>query len=143
MKYVVPDASKKCGRPLQYDRDYHIKITFRLASLGLTETDIAFVLDVSRQCLFTWKVQYAEFAESIQRGKALADDKVTRSLFKRATGYDKTEFLSEETLSGKCTNLVQTVMHYPADVKAIALWLRNRKVKLKSEMEMSYACAQE
>jgi len=78
-----------------------------------------------------------KFFDTIQKGRELADAKVARSLFLRATGYDAKEdkiFLYEGV-----PVVVPTVKHYPPSETAISLWLRNRqkdKWKDKTDTEV-------
>ena len=75
-----------------------------------------------------WKVQHAEFSESIRVPKEQADDRVEQSLFRRALGYEHDE-VDLKVVGGA---IVQTDVrkHYPPDSTAMIFWLKNRRPDL-------------
>src|SRR5713226_9463016 len=54
---------------------------------GRTDLAINF-LGISCETLYSWKISYPEFRESITRGKILADAHVAEALYRRACGYN-------------------------------------------------------
>lgn len=77
-------------------------------SLGATDIELADFFDVAVSTIYYWRKASVEFSEATALGKEEANERVKRSLYARACGYDK---------GGK---------HYPADPNSISLWLRNR-----------------
>jgi len=77
----VPIA--KFGRPTKYDQVNLEKVEV-IASMGLTDEEIAIVLGISRRTLNYWKTSNPDFLHSLKRGKLKADYNVTQSLYTRA-----------------------------------------------------------
>ena len=57
------------------------------ASMGLSESQIAFNLGISRASLENYKKANLDILNSLKRGKSQADFKVENALYKKATGY--------------------------------------------------------
>ena len=99
----------------------------KLCAHGLSETDVADFLDVSRATLNGWRRHRPDFAAALARGKAAADNRVELSLYQRACGYDRqvekifTPARAEEPIRVKYRERV------PADVRAGLAWLRLRR----------------
>ena len=125
----MKENKNRSGRPSQYDPDYHPLLGYRLCCLGMTNVNLAFIFEVTEQTVINWLNQHKDFSQSVKKGKAIADKEVIHSLYKRAIGYDHPETLIFELQDGefkKRIQLVEIVRHYPPDVKACELWLRNR-----------------
>ena len=58
----------KVGRPTKYREELNDQV-FKMALLGLTDEQMADVLDVETTTLDDWKVRYPEFYRSLKRGK--------------------------------------------------------------------------
>jgi hypothetical protein len=84
-----------------------------IASLGLTDAEIAVVLRVSERTLNYWKKD-TEFLQSLKRGKIKADFKVTQSLYQKAIGY-------------KAVDKHGNQIDVPGDTTAMIFWLKNRQ----------------
>ena len=74
------------GRPSSYRAEY-VEQALKLCRLGATDRELADFFDVAESTLNLWKLEHAEFSESLKRGKAEADAEVADKLFRRATGY--------------------------------------------------------
>lgn len=110
------------------------------ASMGLSETQIAYNLGISRASLENYKKANLDILNSLKRGKNQADFKVENALYKKATGY-----IVKETVAVKCKDIyyddrgnkcqkenlgtVEITKEIPADVQAIKFWLINRNQK--------------
>ena len=92
---------------------------------GLTDFEIADVLDVSPATLHRWKMQYPNFARVFKLGKAAADDRVERSLYSRAIGYDYIAEKAAMTRHGQKT--MRYRQHIPPDIAAAVWYLKNRR----------------
>ncbi len=80
----------KLGRPKKLD-NIDLAEVEKLASLGLTDVEIAGWLGICRKTLSNYKKQEKEFLHTIAGGKLKADLQVVKSLYKRATeGNDTT-----------------------------------------------------
>lgn len=108
------------------------------ASMGLSESQIAFNLGISRATLENYKRDHLDILESLKRGKNQADFKVENALYKKATGYESRETVPvkvKETYyddrGNKCQkeklDTVEVIKEVPPDVSAIKFWLVNRK----------------
>ena len=109
----------------KYD-EVSLKQVMELAKNGLTERQIALEIGVSQKTISVWKLKYTEFRDVLETWKYDADRKVERSLFERATGYDHWEERIFCNKDGIVTR-VETIKHYPPDVKACMYWLNNRQ----------------
>jgi hypothetical protein len=84
------------GRPSKFKEDYHPQMAFKLALLGLTDTEISLALDIAESTLNEWKKDHPVFSESLTEGKQIADANVAHSLYKRANGLVTKEVVYED-----------------------------------------------
>lgn len=111
------------GRPSKFN-DALKKNMLALYESGKTDAEVARAIGVSLRTVHNWKAGNSAFLHSIREAKATADSLVEAALFRLAMGYaHPTEkiFFSR----GKVFR-VDTVKHYPPNVRAIMFWLRNR-----------------
>lgn len=107
---------------------------------GMTDTEMAEAMRISRSTLNTWLKKFPQMAAVIKAGKEVADRKVENSLFERATGKIVTlkkpikvrKIIYDENTGKKCSEAeeieyVDEEEYIPADTKAIIFWLTNRK----------------
>jgi hypothetical protein len=121
------------GRPTKYRRDFAER-THNLCLLGLTDDELAFHFNVSRQHFDKWKRRFPELGDAIVRGRERADGRVAAALYKRACGYDV-----ERTRQAKDGSIVTFTEHIPADFNAISLFLRNRQPnRWRDRIEVSH-----
>lgn len=107
---------------------------------GMTDTEMAEAMRISRSTLNTWLKKFPQMAAVIKAGKEVADRKVENSLFERATGkivmlkkpikvrkviYD--ENTGKKRSEAEEIEYVDDEEYIPADTKAIIFWLTNRK----------------
>lgn len=105
-----------------------------LVLLGMTEKRIARALGVTQDTFITYKRLYPELQQAVDNAKTMADARVIRALYERATGYEHrdTHFAS---YLGQITSEEYT-KHYPPDVQAAIAWLVNSgNVDWKKEPE--------
>jgi orotate phosphoribosyltransferase-like protein len=81
----------KRGRPSKYNK-IDLKQVESLASLGLTDEEIAKVLDISRTTLHYYKKK-PKFLNTIKKGKLKADVQITKSLYEKAKSGDTTAMI--------------------------------------------------
>lgn len=114
------------ARPEKW-KDEFIHLTECACRLGATDLDVAEMLKVSPRTLYNWRNTKPEFAAALVTGKEIADERVERSLYQRACGYEQEEvkiFMpsgSTEPVYAKFT-----AKHAP-DVTACIFWLKNRR----------------
>ena len=112
------------ARPSKYKSEF-IEQAAKLCKLGATDIEIADFFEVNVATLYRWKNEYPEFCESLKVSKAVADDRVERSLFARANGYEHEE-VDIRVVNGE---IVQTPIRklYAPDTTACIFWLKNRR----------------
>lgn len=101
----------KRGRPAKIEK-IDLRQVESLASLGLTDEEIAVILGISPRTLNYWK-KHPEFLQALKRGKLKADFQVTKKLYENAMNGDNT---------------------------AIIFWLKNRRPDLwrdRAQVELS------
>lgn len=130
---------KKRGRPTAYKPEY-AKQAEKLCRKGFTDQEMADFFEVEVRTLHRWKATHEAFCHALQAGKEIADDRVERSLFARATGYEHDE-VDIRVVGGE---VVQTPIRrfYPPDTTACIFWLKNRRKEAwrdKQDHELSGA----
>lgn len=123
-------------RPSKFKEEYTEQLKV-LCRLGATDKDLAEFFKVTEQTINNWKKAKPEFFEALKNAKDEADEKVEKSLFQRATGYqheeDKIFNANGEPL------IVPTVKRYPPDTVAAIFWLKNRKPEQwREKQEIDY-----
>jgi transposase-like protein len=117
------------GRPTDYDEKFAAQAS-KLCELGATDDELADFFEVHRSTIYRWKHEHQEFCDAIKSGKEVADERVERSLYQKATGYNVTEEVAvkvklEQYREG--VEVVQVDKHVPADTTAAIFWLKNRR----------------
>ena len=112
------------GRPILYKTAY-AEQSAKLAALGLTDVEIADFFGVSVRTIHRWKSAHPEFCHSLKAAKDVADDRVERSLYARAVGYEH----DEVDIRVVDHEIVQTVVRkfYAPETAACIFWLKNRR----------------
>lgn len=117
------------GRPSEY-RDEYAAQAAKLCAFGATDDEMADFFEVHRATIYRWKLDHPEFCDAIKNAKEIADERVERSLYQKATGYDYTE---EQAIKIKVEQYKEEVevtevrRHSPADTTAAIFWLKNRR----------------
>lgn len=117
------------GRPAEY-RDEYAGQAAKLCNLGATDDELADFFEVHRSTIYRWKHDHPEFCDAVKVGKAVADERVIRSLYQKATGYNVTEQQAvkvklEQFREG--VEVVEVEKHMPADTTAAIFWVKNRR----------------
>lgn len=112
------------GRPTKF-KDEYVAQTEKLCRLGATDIEVADFLGVDVRTLYRWKGEREDFCQALKAGKEVSDERVERSLFARATGYEH----DEVDIRVVDHAIVQTPIrkYYPPDTTAAIFWLKNRK----------------
>jgi len=111
------------GRPSLYKPEF-AEQAFELCLAGATNQDLADTFEVGHSTVDNWLQKHPEFAQSVKRGRALADGRVAHGLYSRAIGYTY-EATRVVLHRGELISVPHTV-HKPPDVRAGIFWLRNR-----------------
>ena len=135
---AVEPTPAPVGRPTGFKPEY-VAQAEKLCALGATDAEIADFFDVTPRTIHRWKLQFEEFCHALKTGKDLADERVQRSLFHRASGFVFTEQQAfkvktvEFSESGKRVRETEEVrvvdverMAIP-DTTAGIFWLKNRR----------------
>jgi hypothetical protein len=112
------------ARPSKYKPEF-VAQAEKLCKLGATDLEIADFFEIDVRTLHRWKAEHDEFCHALKAGKAQADERVERSLFSRANGYEHDE-VDIRVVGGE---IIQTPIRkfYPPDTTACIFWLKNRK----------------
>jgi hypothetical protein len=130
-------ADKPRVRGQVYDNAL-LDLAYKFSLMGASVPMLCELLECSNHTFHQWMKEVPGFNDAIQSGRALADANVTRSLYRRATGYSqsKIKIFYNATLD-KVIEVPYTewVM---GDVGAAQFWLANRQQDLwKSRNELN------
>lgn len=120
------------GRPTKFKPEF-VAQAEKLCRLGATDMEVADFFEVEVRTVYRWKAENEAFCQALKVGKDEADDRVERSLFARANGYEH----DEVDIRVVANAIVQTPIrkYYPPDTTAAIFWLKNRKPKEWREMK--------
>ena len=115
---------KRRGRPSSIGK-VNLRQLRILAGKGFTNEEIGGFFGIARSSLQKYQKQNPKLADTIKREKEVADRRVEKSLFERATGYSH----KEDKIFCNNGEIVtqETIKHYPPDPASMIFWLKNRK----------------
>jgi hypothetical protein len=114
------------GRPTDYKPEF-VEQSEKLARLGATDMEMADFFGIRLQTLYRWRVTYPEFSDSARVGKEFADNRVERSLFQRAIGYEQDEVKIFMPAGADEPVYAPYRARVIPDTRAAEFWLKNRK----------------
>lgn len=114
------------GRPSKYKPEF-AKQAEKLYLLGATDTDVADFFDVSVRTVERWKVEHTDFCQALKDGKEVADQRVEKSLYQRAIGYETDSVKIFMPAGAKEPVYAPFREQVQPDVTAAIFWLKNRK----------------
>lgn len=131
-------SGNKGGGAKSLYQERYAEMAEKACKAGFTDQELADLFGVSVRTINNWKIEHVEFCAALKTGKDEADERVERSLFARATGYEHDE-IDIRVVDGK---IVKTPIrkHYPPDATSMIFWLKNRKPEQwrdKQELEHS------
>lgn len=114
------------GRPTGYKEEY-AKQAAKLAELGATDQELANFFEVDVRTIYRWKHDHDEFCQALKVGKDVADDRVERSLYQKAIGYEQEEV--KIFMPGGAVDPVYApfTAKVAPDTTAAIFWLKNRR----------------
>ena len=114
------------GRPPAYKSEYAKKAS-KLAELGATDQELADFFDVDVRTIYRWKHDHDAFCQALKAGKEIADDRVERSLYQKAIGYEQDEV--KIFMPGGAEEPVYASFRAKVapDTTAAIFWLKNRR----------------
>lgn len=114
------------GRPTSFKPAF-AKQAEKLCLLGATDREIADFFQVDVRTIYRWKAENDEFCQAIKAGKEVADERVERSLYQRAIGYEQEEVkIFMPSGAGSPVYAPFTAKIAP-DITAAIFWLKNRR----------------
>lgn len=111
------------GRPTKYHVSFCIQAE-KMCRLGATDLQLADFFGVVESTIHKWKLEFPKFSESIKKGKDFPNQQVKRALYQRAIGYSHPDIHISNYLG--LVTITDIVKHYPPDVAAAFIWLKNR-----------------
>jgi len=109
---------------------------------GLTKEQIANNIGIGRTTLYEWEQKEPNIANTLKKGREVADYEVENALFKRAIGYTIQVNEQKVDKDGCVHDLVKDV-HIPPDTTAQIFWLKNRKPDKWRDKVETYVDTQE
>ena len=110
------------GRPNGYTEDLPAMVMLSIPD-GATWDAVANVCSCSITTAKRWADEHAEFKAAINTARAICDDRVERSLFRKATGYTVTQQVYDK----RTGNIRQLEVSVPGDTVACIFFLKNRR----------------
>lgn len=114
------------ARPEKWD-DSYLKIAEAACRMGATDQELADMFSVSVRTIYNWRNSKPEFAEALKAGKAEADDRVERSLFQQAVGYEQDEVKIFMPAGAESPVYAPYRAKVAPNVTAAIFWLKNRR----------------
>jgi hypothetical protein len=120
-----PNDLQKSGRKSLFKREY-IEQIGKLCEFGRTDEEIAYFFNISPKTFDNWKSAHPELLRSLKIGKEIADERVKRSLYARAVGYNYEATRIFMPAGREKPVYAPYIEHVPPDVTAGIFWLKNR-----------------
>ena len=120
-----PSTTAKKGRPTDYQAAYCEGAAF-VAKLGATDAEVADFFKVNVATIYRWKNTHQDFCEALKVGKAECDDRVVRSLYHRAVGYEQQAVKIFMPAGADAPVYAPYTERIAPDTTAAIFWLKNR-----------------
>lgn len=136
----MSDEPNKGGRPPKYKPEF-AKQAEKLCALGATDADLADFFEVKTSTIWRWSGRYEAFCSALKAGKDFADERVVRSLYQRAVGfeYDAVKIMQYEGTPV----LIPYREKVAPDTTACIFWLKNRRQKdWRDKQELEHQAGQ-
>lgn len=114
------------GRPSSYSSDF-ARQAEKLCNLGATDQELADFFEVDVRTIYRWKHDHQEFCHALKSGKDVADERVERSLYQRAIGYEQDEVKIFMPANAPAPVYAPFRAKVAPDVTAAIFWLKNRR----------------
>jgi len=114
------------GRPSSYKPEFAAQAE-KLCLLGATDQEMADFFEVEVRTIYRWKHDHEDFCQALKSAKDAADERVERSLYQRAIGYEQDEV--KIFMPGGASEPVYAKFRAKVapDVTAAIFWLKNRR----------------
>lgn len=114
------------GRPSDYHPDFPEQAR-KICELGATDQEIADFFDVDVRTIYRWKHDHDEFCQALKAGKDVADERVERSLYQKAIGYEQDEVKIFMPANAESPVYAPFRAKIAPDTTAAIFWLKNRR----------------
>lgn len=94
---------------------------------GANDKEVMERLGIKNSAFYVYKGKHPEFAETLKKTKEIVDAQVVGALFKRAMGYDVTEYEEVYDGQGNLVSKKKKIRHIPPDPTSMAFWLQHRQ----------------
>ena len=114
------------SRPPTYQESFAEQAQ-KICELGATDQEIADFFEVDVRTIYRWKHDHDEFCQALKAGKDIADERVERSLYQKAIGYEQDEV--KIFMPGGASEPVYAPFRakIAPDTTAAIFWLKNRR----------------
>lgn len=119
-------GAKGSGRISTFD-EAKIELIKYMCKIGKTNIEIAEELGCCEKTIYNWKKEHPLLLQTLNDWKHVADEKVERSLYERASGYTVKE-TKAFVIDGQIVTQ-EVDRHFPPDSTSMIFWLKNRKPK--------------
>lgn len=115
-----------------------VNVAQSMCRLGATNIEVSDALGIELRTLYRWQAENKPFATALKVGKEIADERVKRSLYASAVGYEH----DEVDIRVVGAQIVKTKVRkfYPPVPTSAIFWLKNRDSanwRDKTDMEHS------
>lgn len=114
------------GRPPKYVKKFAEQAR-ELCEMGATDIELADFFSVDVRSIYYWRHQHPEFFHALRVGKDACDDRVERSLYQRAIGYEQDSVKIFMPSGAEQPVYAPYREKIAADIGAAKLWLTNRR----------------
>jgi hypothetical protein len=114
------------GRPTKYDPAFATQAE-KLAKLGATDMELADFFEVDTRTIYRWKHDHPAFCQALKGGKDEADERVERSLYQKAIGYEQDEVKIFMPAGAEKPVYAPFRAKVAPDTTAAIFWLKNRR----------------
>jgi hypothetical protein len=114
------------GRPTKYDPAYATQAE-KLAKLGATDMELADFFEVDTRTIYRWKHDHPAFCQALRGGKDEADERVERSLYQKAVGYEQDDVKIFMPANAESPVYAPFRAKVAPDTTAAIFWLKNRR----------------
>lgn len=114
------------GRPSSFKPEY-VPQAAKLAQLGATDQEMADFFEIEVRTFYRWKHDHDEFCQALKSGKDVADERVERSLYQKAIGYEQEEVKIFMPSGATAPVYAPYRAKIPPDTTAAIFWLKNRR----------------
>ena len=138
---MASEATEKggAGRPTLYQPEY-CEQAKKLCQLGATDLEMADFFGVDVRTFYRWKAEHDEFCQSVKIGKEVADERVERSLYQKAIGYEQDAVKIFMPSQAEAPVYAEYREKIAPDTTAAIFWLKNRRPdqwRDKTQQELS------